>query len=923
MPLAKKLFGSIMLRVMMIIAVIGAMTITAVVIGWTVFQSISGAVTDFTANRLPLLQDSARITATAGKMRGHLIDLMTAPSAEALRTIGEETEKTLDETREIISGLPAERQQALMDALAKTDAALNTLRAARADEYQQEEMISHAVEEAAGLEVDVATALADAVDNAYFEMVLSGEDTISQVDENLTTLLDQDVAQLTTALQARAEMNLISGLALSAVQTADPAIRSILADIAQASSNSLTELLQDLATSEQTQPAAAAVTNLQTRLMPVFTSWSAASSVDTAEIFELRRLAELELNTALDDIGFDLIIKGDDTKTANQTALRSLLDEQVRMIRNMGALDASTKHFFAEALHTALARDPLELARRQSVLVTAGRELTALSATADPELQGRIGHLVKLADPETGLAANRALGFAASTRAGEAQIDAAQNVTEIADLIATEANGARSAIIEISKMISADVSSAQTQIGGIGILALIIIVIAPAFAWVMIIKPLNLITRVTERLSQGDLAPVNGLPSSGELGRLATALSIFRNNALDQKRLQQEEKDRELADRAREKAAAEEARRREEEEEAREKQRQADEDARAQEDAARIEAQRQQEEARQAQQARETRQVVTALAQGLAALSQGNLAHRINEEFPTDYEALRHDFNVAIGNLGEVIRQVTDSVSVIGASSTEIAQASSDLSRRTESTAATLEETAAALNELTASVSSSTESAKRANMRVISARESAETSRSIVTDAVSAMGSIEHSSQEISKITSVLDDIAFQTNLLALNAGVEAARAGEAGRGFAVVASEVRALALRAGEAASQINGLIAASNSHVQNGVASVGQVSEALENIVSFVKEISENVAGISATSDEQLSGIGEINSAVGQLDGTTQKNAAMFEETAAACGALEREALQLTQVVDRFHIPLTDTGLGDHDGFAQDVA
>ena len=167
------------------------------------------------------------------------------------------------------------------------------------------------------------------------------------------------------------------------------------------------------------------------------------------------------------------------------------------------------------------------------------------------------------------------------------------------------------------------------------------------------------------------------------------------------------------------------------------------------------------------------------------------------------------------------------------------------------------------------------------------------------------MSEIEESSKQISKITGVIDDIAFQTNLLALNAGVEAARAGEAGRGFAVVASEVRALAQRSSDAAREINELISASGGQVKRGVDLVDQAGVALVDIVETVSEINAKVSEIAISAREQSSGLAEINEAVNQLDQVTQQNAAMFEQTTAASHALTREAEALTQTMGQFDI------------------
>jgi methyl-accepting chemotaxis protein len=170
---------------------------------------------------------------------------------------------------------------------------------------------------------------------------------------------------------------------------------------------------------------------------------------------------------------------------------------------------------------------------------------------------------------------------------------------------------------------------------------------------------------------------------------------------------------------------------------------------------------------------------------------------------------------------------------------------------------------------------------------------------------MSLRSAVETSSQEISKITSVINDIAFQTNQLALNAAVEAARAGEAGRGFAVVATEVRALAQRSSDAAREINGLISASEEQVRSGVDLVDKTGLALAAIVESISEISTLVSDIATSTKEQSSGLNEINTAVNELDQVTQQNAALFEETTAASHALTAEADSLAQAVARFDL------------------
>ncbi len=289
----------------------------------------------------------------------------------------------------------------------------------------------------------------------------------------------------------------------------------------------------------------------------------------------------------------------------------------------------------------------------------------------------------------------------------------------------------------------------------------------------------------------------------------------------------------------------------------------------------------------------------------MQTLAQGDLTVRLNNAFAHEYEQLRTDFNGAVADLAKALKLAAEESINIQSESAEISSTADDMATRTEQQASTLRDTATALDEMTSNVERAAQGAIRTETVVSEARTRAKRSEKVVGEAVAAMSQIESSSQEIVKVISVIDEIAFQTNLLALNAGVEAARAGDAGRGFSVVATEVRALAQRCSDAAGEINTLLKGSGEHVQKGVTLVGETGAALTHIMESVSEISNYISDVAQSGREQSAGLQQINAAVMEIDQTTQATAAMFEETSSASHALADRSQTLAQTFATFKL------------------
>jgi methyl-accepting chemotaxis protein len=312
-----------------------------------------------------------------------------------------------------------------------------------------------------------------------------------------------------------------------------------------------------------------------------------------------------------------------------------------------------------------------------------------------------------------------------------------------------------------------------------------------------------------------------------------------------------------------------------------------------------------------AMQAQSELQVAVQQTQGAVKYAiDGDLTHRIPMDGKRgDLEALCRGVNSLLESTAELVKRVKVASGEVQVGAEEISRGNLNLSQRTEEQASSLEETASSMEEMTSTVRQTADNAAQANQLALAARQQAEKGGAVVSSAVTAMGAINDASRKIADIIGVIDEIAFQTNLLALNAAVEAARAGEQGRGFAVVATEVRNLAGRSATAAKEIKALIQDSVAKVDEGSKLVDESGKTLDEIVQAVKKVTDIVAEIAAASREQSSGIEQVNKSVMAMDSTTQQNAALVEEAAAASQAIVEQAQTLNNMVARYDVGVVE--------------
>ena len=629
----------------------------------------------------------------------------------------------------------------------------------------------------------------------------------------------------------------------------------------------------------------------------------------------------------------DRMIQQFDGYTANYARLVKVREQRDRLVsEELVPLGMKAREGLSRAIATGIAAGDFQTAahagQTQETLILARlsvqRFLTEPAEKAAEEARARLDAFLKsaaalsagLADPvqkrdieETIQLAGRYLDSFNRVVAAVAEVQTlafgtmSKEAEEFADLvtktIASQAE-VRDTVLSGAKT---DMENTSTLLIGMAVGAFVLGILIALITARSIVRPVVQMTGTMTELAAGNLAvDVPALENRDEIGLMAKAVLVFKDNAVEKKRMDEAERERLEAERR----AAEAQRAREQ--------------AIGEEIAGLIDAVSKGDLDRRIDLAGKdgfyktmsqginrltdtVEAVIADLGEVLSALAQGDLNRRVTRDYQGAFEQVKTDVNATSTRLAEIVGQITQAAETIAAAAAEVSLGSSDLADRTEQQASSLEETAASMEELGATVRSNAENAQRANVMAAQARGSAESGGGVAGSAIEAMRRIEESSRKITDIIGVIDEIAFQTNLLALNAAVEAARAGDAGRGFAVVAQEVRQLAQRSAQASKEIKGLILDSDAQVKDGVDLVSKAGDALQGIVSGVQQVATLIAEMASASAEQATALDEINSTVANMDEMTQKNAALVEETTAAAQAMSGQAGDLKSLVGFF--------------------
>ncbi len=896
------IFAGIGSKVTFALVSMGLLTAATAGVGLVVFSNVAAQVEEVTEARVPEIQNATRLIISASKLTELLNQIVTARTSEDVSRTEADLRSSIKTIRTNI-GLAEEAVSAeLARTMDATEQNLISLRRAREAEFDNTQRITATVKQLENIDVVLSKNLTELVDDAYFQVVLGGEEAIVSVGRTVNHLVEVDFQKSIIAQQIRAEMNLISGIYIAILQTRDPSLSPIFTDLGVAATQRLDRLTSELEAFDLPEETMKSISGAASFFANGLLSPPRNSSSGISESLSARQTADAALSGLIDDMSFELMIDSETALETNSKTIQGLMDDQVSGIQNLLSLQVALKDLMGIALSSVSAENPAQLATLQERLTAGGNVVRKGMSDGSSVIKDEIERVLEIIAPETGIASLRLAELNAQDEAGRASSLAVQSVTEIADMAGSLGIISLDRIAASGTALTGEVSRARMATMIIAAVSAVVFLLTKYLISRTVVSPLNKLCQTTERLSGGDMALIEGLDGqAGEIGRMANALSVFRENALKMEQLR--------ADSAAQDEAA--------------KQAQRDMLNLLSEEIGTVvgagsrgnfshRVEHEFVDPEIASLARNVNGLLSATERGLnetrnalQAISNADLTHRMSSDFEGVFAQLSDDVNHTSHKLTDMIEGIRSAARISGERVRQVSDGANTLAKRAENQAASIQETTASMEVMAEGVNANSKMLTEAEKRSTLVASKTQDGRAAAEEAVRNVEDIAKISDKITEINGVIEAIAFQTNLLALNAAVEAARAGDAGKGFAVVASEVRTLAQRSSDAAGEIGSLVTRSAQSVKSGVASVEATRAALTEIETSVAPVVDVLLSVAQSGREQAASISEVNVAIRTMDQSTQENAQQAEMSTSHVKDLLDQIQGLEKLVSSFKV------------------